>query len=121
MSLANTGTFTTLVGSGFVATTHGGPLFIYVVAPFVSNGGTVACQPAIDGVWAGAKAFPAMDPFNLTKEGFFGGTGYVIWSTSRVYSNVPAGSHQFSIQCWVAGPVSYISTTTVASLTVIEM
>jgi hypothetical protein len=120
-NLPNTGTFTTLAGSGFVGTTHGGPLLIQVLAPFVSNGGTVACQPSIDGLWAGSKAFPAIDPFNVTKEGFFGGTGYVLWSTSRVYSNVAAGVHQFSIQCWIAGPVSYVSATAVASITVIEM
>jgi hypothetical protein len=121
LNLPGQGTFTTVTGSGFAGQTLGRALIISVIVPLVSNGGSVSCQPAIDGVWAGAKAFPAMDPFNSTKEGFWGGSGYVLWSTSRVYSNVPAGSHQFSIQCWSAGPVSYVSTTALASMTVIEM
>jgi len=121
INLPGQGTFTTVTGSGFAGQTQGHALIISVIVPLISNGGGVSCQPAIDGVWAGSKAFPQMDPFNSTKEGFFGGSGYVLWSTSRVYSNVPAGFHQFSIQCWSAGPVSYVSTTAIASMTVIEM
>jgi len=121
LNLPGQATFTTVTGSGFAAQTQGRALIISVIVPLLSNGGGVSCQPAIDGVWAGAKAFPQMDPFNSTKEGFWGGSGYVLWSTSRVYSNVPAGFHQFSIQCWSAGPVSYVSTTALASMTVIEM
>ena len=120
LNIPNTGLFSPIVGSGFTATTHGRPLLIQVVLPLVSNGGGVSCQPAIDGTWAGAFAFPTIDPSNVSKEGFFGGTGYVLWQTSRVYSNVPAGSHQFSMQCWVAGPVSFVSATTLASVTVTE-
>ena len=109
-----------ITGSGFIGTTHGRPLLIQVLVPLNSAGGSVSCQPAIDGVWAGVNAFPTLDTWDPTKEGFFGGTGYVLWSTSRVYSNVPAGTHTFSIQCWAAGTVSFVSATTIVSLTVTE-
>jgi hypothetical protein len=110
-----------VTGSGFPGTTQGYPLLIDVTVPLLSNGGNVACQAAIDGKWAGAYAFPAIDATDRMKEMFFAISGYVTWSTARVYSNVPAGNHWFSIQCWAAGQVYFPSPNTLISMSVIEM
>jgi Collagen triple helix repeat (20 copies) len=114
-------TFQTLNGSGFPGNTQGSPLLIDVAVPLYSNLGNVACQPAIDGKWAGAYAFPTINAADPTKDVFLTSSGYVTWSSVRVYSNVPAGSHWFSIQCWAAGQVSFPSSNTLVSLSVIEM
>ena len=114
-------TFQTVSGSGFPGNTQGYPLLIDVAVPLYSNFGNVACQPAIDGKWAGAYAFPTINAADPTKDVFLTSSGYVTWSSVRVYSNVPAGSHWFSIQCWAAGQVSFPSSNTLVSLSVIEM
>jgi hypothetical protein len=108
-------------GSGFPGTTQGYPLLIDVAVPLYSNTANVACQPAIDGKWAGAYAFPTITASDPMKEMFIATSGYVTWSTARVYSNVPAGNHWFSIQCWAAGQVFFPSSNTLISLRVIEM
>jgi hypothetical protein len=114
-------TFQTVNGSGFPGTTQGYPLLIDVAVPLYSNLGNVACQPAIDGKWAGIYAFPTINAADPMKEMFFANSGYVTLSTVRVYSNVPAGNHWFSIQCWAAGQVYFPSANTLISLSVIEM
>jgi hypothetical protein len=114
-------TFQTVSGSGFPGTTQGYPLLIDVAVPLYSNSGQVACQPAIDGKWAGASAFPTLNAADPMKEMFFQISGYITWSTVRVYTNVPAGNHWFSIQCSAAGQVFFPSSNTLISLSVIEM
>ena len=117
---ANQG-FQTLPGSGFPGSTQGYPLLIEVAVPVYSNLGNVACHPAIDGKWAGSYAFPAINAADPMKDMFFAISGYVTLSSVRVYSNVPPGAHWFSIQCYAAGQVSFPSTNTLISLSVIEM
>jgi hypothetical protein len=119
--LANNQTFQTLNGSGFPGTTQGYPLLIEVAVPLYNNAGNVACQPAIDGKWAGAYAFPGINAADTMKDMYFANTGYVTWSSVRVYSNVPPGAHWFSIQCSAAGQVMFPSPNTLISLSVIEM
>ena len=114
-------TFQTVQGSGFPGTTQGYPLLIEVAVPLYSNLGNVACQPAIDGKWAGAYAFPTINAADPMKDQFFAISGYVTLSSVRVYSNVPPGNHWFSIQCWAAGQLSFPSSNTLISLSVIEM
>jgi hypothetical protein len=119
--LNNNLTFQTINGSGFPGTTQGNPLLIQVSVPLYSNAGNVACQPAVDGKWAGVSAFPSINPNDTMKDMFFAISGYVTWSSARVYSDIPPGNHWFSIQCYAAGQVSFPSANTLVSMSVIEM
>jgi hypothetical protein len=81
-------------------------------------------MPVIDGVWAGKFS---IGPVDSSREGWVWmgtGTPYMVWSSARVYTNVPAGPHTFSVQCWanlnnvvLPGP----SSTSIASLLVFEV
>ena len=119
--LVNNQTFTTVNGSGFPGSTQGNPLLIQVALPLYNNGGNVACQPAIDGKWAGTWAFPTITATDPLKDLFYANSGYFTWQSSRVFSSVPAGSHWFSIQCWAAGQVFFPSTNALISMSVIEL
>ncbi|HEX6163573.1 MAG TPA: hypothetical protein VFZ31_09415 [Vicinamibacterales bacterium] len=87
--------------------TEGGPLLIQMDLSLV-NGSHGTCRPIIDGQWAGdfaGEPKPGESPFwpeGLTAVGCCGG-GWRKWSTSRVYSNIPAGPHTFAIQCATDG------------------
>ena len=118
------GTWTTIAGSGFNGTTQGGPLMFHMQVPmFVYSGWLVSCQATVDGVWAGAAAFPTIAPSDHFKEGYLAGGGYTSWSSSRVYSGVPAGPHRFAVQCWTNGNgmVTIGQPSSITSLTVIEL
>jgi hypothetical protein len=119
--LVNNQTFTTLSGSGFPGSTQGNPLLIQVAVPLYSNGGLVACQPAVDGKWAGTWAFPTVNATDQYKDMFYANTGYITWSSSRVYGSIPAGNHWFAVQCLAAGQVFFPSTNAVISMSVIEL
>jgi hypothetical protein len=121
--LATNQTFTTLSGSGFAGSTQGNPLLIQATVPLLnSSTGGMACQPAIDGKWAGTWEFPNPNAAaDVYKDGIIANLGYVTWTSSRVWSNVPAGSHWFSIQCWVGGQVSFPSYYALISMSVTEL
>jgi len=119
--LVNNLTFQTLSGSGFPGVTEGHPLLIQVSVPLYSNGGNVACQAAVDGKWAGSNAFPTVSASDPMKDLFFANTGYVTWSSTRIYTNIQPGNHWFSIQCYAAGQVYFPSPNTLVSMSVIEM
>jgi hypothetical protein len=119
--LPNTQTFQTLSGSGFPGTTHGSPLFIQLSVPLFNSSGNVACQPAIDGLWAGVNAFPSINPADPMKEGFLAGNDFMTWATARVYTNIPPGHHEFTMQCWVAGTVYLPSPNSLVSMIVMEL
>ena len=120
-NLVSNQTFQKLNGSGFSGTTHGYPLLIQVSVPLYNLNGNVACQPAVDGAWAGAPAFPSSVSGDVMKEGFVTALGYVTWSSARIYTNIPPGNHQFAIQCWAAGTVFFATPTAVVSMSVIEL
>ena len=113
-------TFQTLNGSGFPGTTHGYPLLIQVSVPLYNNG-NVACQPAVDGKWAGVYAFPLINPADPMKDMFLANNGFATWSSARIYTNIPSGNHQFTIQCWAAGTVYIPTPNTLVSMSVFEL
>ena len=92
---------------------------------FGIRGSDFACQPTIDGVWAGASTFPSLVN-SLQKEGVQS-LGYnannMIWSTTRVYTGIASGLHTFAVQCWGQATYgAYAGTgSALASLTVIEI
>src|SRR6185436_19527412 len=97
----------TTVMSGVAGTTAGRPLLIQVTIPVTAtNPGLIACQPTIDGAWAGAFAMtPPSGAADFSKEGTLSAiapwgatTTSMIWRSSRVYASIPAGLHQFSVQ-----------------------
>jgi hypothetical protein len=114
-------TFQTLNGSGFPGVTQGFPLVIQIYVPVFNNGGNVACQPAVDGKWVGTFSFPSVNATDPMKDMFLGNSGYFTLASSRVYANVPAGNHWFTIQCWAAGQVSMPSSNTLVSMSVVEL
>jgi hypothetical protein len=96
------GAWVTITPSQFTATTSGGDLLINMNLTFISASAHGTCQPTIDGVWAGSYGgLPNPgDPF--WREGLecaSCGGGWHQWSTSRIYPGVPAGTHNFAIQC----------------------
>jgi hypothetical protein len=103
---------------GFVGTTSGGRLFMHINIPITASApGLLACQPTVDGNWAGIYEFPQALQYDFYKEGVvsaiapWGNTvTWVWWSTSRVYASIPAGSHQFSVQCAMSSPGAFSGT-----------
>ena len=102
--------------SGFIGTTSGGPLLIHVSIPINATlPGLLACQPTVDGKWAGSYGFGQAVPDDFRKEGVmsavrpWGSTASrMLWSTSRVYASIPAGLHQFGVQCATDSAGSFV-------------
>lgn len=101
------GAFHTASGSRAAATTQGGALLILMDLSL--NGGSHSvCRPVIDDVWAGdfsGQAKPPSDVYwveGLMATGCCGG-GWRKWTTSRLYTGVPAGTHTFAVQCATDG------------------
>ena len=94
------GSWSTVSGSQFTATTYGGDLEISMNV-FINGGSHSTCQPIIDGQWAGSYAGLPNPGDPYWKEGltYTGATGWHNWNPTRIYPNVPAGSHAFAIQC----------------------
>jgi hypothetical protein len=123
------GTAWTTVMNGFIGTTSGGPLVIRVHIPVTATRpGLFGCQPTVDGIWAGSYAFPQVTAGNSSAEGVVSAVrpwGAAVtsmaWSTSRVYASIPAGPHQFAVQCATNSDGSFVGTTgSMLSLSVIE-
>ena len=123
--------YQTVVGSGFTGATLGNPLLIQLTIPLFEGGpgqAQASCIPAVDGMWAGQFAMaPTLPVTDATKEGLVWmgtGTPYLLWSSSRVYSGIPAGPHQFTVQCW-ASQINIVlpgqSASSIASITVLEL
>jgi hypothetical protein len=92
----------------------------------------VSCVPAVDGTWAGHYGMaPSIAATDTTKEGWIwmgSSTPNLLWSSTKVYSGIPAGVHQFSVQCWASAMSSVLSGVaggstdiSIASLTVVEL
>jgi hypothetical protein len=88
-------------GSAFTGKTNGGPLLIQMNVFMTDGFSHGSCQTLIDGVWAGSFGALPVSGDPIGKEGaiFLGGGGYRLFAPSRVYPNVPAGSHKFEVQC----------------------
>jgi len=74
----------------------------------LTGGSHGTCRPTVDGVWAGdysGQTKSATDPFwteGLVAVGCCGG-GFRGWTTSKVYTNIPPGTHAFAIECATDG------------------
>ena len=82
-------------------TTSGGPLLIQMNVVMFA-GGHSTCQPYINGQWAGAYGgLPWNNQAPLWREGVIqtAGTGNRMWTPSRVYPGVPAGTYRLDIGC----------------------
>ncbi len=119
----------TTVLSGFAGTTTGGPLLIHVTIPIGAiNPGLFSCRPIVDDVWAGSYELPQVDS-DFHKEGAVSAVApwgdsrtLMSWSSSRVYAGVPAGAHQFAVQCATNVDGSFVGLpSSLLSLSVIEV
>jgi hypothetical protein len=86
--------WTTIPSSSTTFTSAGGPLQITIdVSVSTSSNQTFSCRPIVDGQWAGH--------FGNSAEGTM--TTYAnvwtMWTKTRVYVGVPAGTHTVAIQC----------------------
>jgi hypothetical protein len=124
----------TLPGSTFSVTTTGGPLLITMNVAMLARRTTsgfppeVACEPQIDGVWAGTfGGLPGTDIY--TREGRHtpqpSGSyeNWDNWSRTRLYPGVPAGTHTVAIRCrlfYASSIVAYCGGSQYCSLSVVE-
>ncbi len=124
-------TWLTLPNSGFSGSTTGGPLLIHTQVPLIVGPNTsVSCQPLIDGEWAGTLGlittglYPYADSYY--REGTISNPGFAwiwtVWSSARVYTSIPSGTHTFAVQCQqtATGSLEIISAS-LLSVTVMEM
>jgi hypothetical protein len=113
-SIDTNDTWVTIPASTTAFTSDGGPLMLNVdMSLFASYATTFSCRPMIDGQWAGMYGhYPvpvnASDPNGPAWfEGLSASSyGWVMWSKSRVYSGVPAGSHTLTVQCLKNQPLN---------------
>jgi hypothetical protein len=71
----------------------------------------LTCRPLIDGVWAGyyaGEAFANNEEEGSSREIFEGTGWYGMWRRKRVYTEIPAGTHLFSLQCLASGSSFYV-------------
>lgn len=124
------GTSWTTVMNGFRGTTSGGPLLIQVNIPIsASSPGLLACQPTVDGNWAGSYSLGQAVSDDFHKEGVVSAVApwgsrasQMQWSTSRVYASIPAGPHQFAVQCATDSSESFFGTSvSMLSFSVVEL
>lgn len=93
--------WTTLTGSSSSLKTSGGPLEIELSIPLV-GGSHSTCRPTIDGKWAGFyESLPETYIWHegLDNTGYGSGTVRRLWNRTRVYKNIPAGTHTLAVQC----------------------
>jgi len=129
------GTEVVVAGSTLNVTTSGGPLLITTNLPMIAYRTdssaptpTFACEPRIDGVWAGTfGALPGTDMY--LREGRHAslpsGSSELSdnWSRSRLYPGVPAGTHTLTVYCRVftsSVVVTFCSGGQSCSLSVVE-
>jgi hypothetical protein len=96
------GSWTSITDSTFMMQTNGGDLMITMDISL--NGGSHGtCQPIIDGQWAGSYGNLPKTNDVYWKEGLQAvgccGGGWRKWTASRIYPGVPAGMHNFTVQC----------------------
>lgn len=100
-SIAAASNWTTLTGSSFTVKTKGGPLEIELSIPLV-GGSHSACRPIVDNQWAGSyESLPSSYIWHegLDQTGYSSGTIKRMWHRTRVYNNIPAGTHTVAVQC----------------------
>ena len=117
--------WTSIAGSAFSGTTNGGTLLISLALPILNDSPTHAtCQVTIDNKWAGSYGnFP--NPGDVGwREGLMGTDPeyWHMWTNTKIYSGVPAGTHTFAIQCATnGGTAHYCDTSVNCSLTFVEL
>ena len=90
-----------LDGSAGKISSSGGPLEIELSIPMV-GGDHSTCRPTVDGSWAGTLAgLPSSYIWHegLDRTGYAGGTIRRMFKRTRVYYQVPAGTHTVAVQC----------------------
>ncbi|HEX8247680.1 MAG TPA: hypothetical protein VF599_05895 [Pyrinomonadaceae bacterium] len=93
-----TRSFVKIPDSEVTFTTSGGALFIFTDITLHNTTALSACEPIIDNQWAGSFGnYPLAD--SMWREGMIVTNGYTRWSKSRIYTNIPAGTHTLAIQC----------------------
>lgn len=97
----------TIIGSEVGAIVGGGPLLVQMNVS-LSYGGHRTCRPVIIETvsggsvvqWLGdysSQTKPYSDPF--WTEGWTSSYSPIMWATSKIYTDVPAGTHTFALQC----------------------
>ena len=107
------GTWHPVPASEVTATIGGGPLLVQMNLS-LEGGSHSTCRPIIDGQWAGdfsgqIKSYG--DPYwteGVIATGCCGG-GLRAWTTSKVYTDVPPGSHTFAVQCATDGGILVVN------------
>ncbi len=101
-------------------TVNGGPLLINMNI-VLTGGSTATCRPMIDDLWAGdysGLVKSPNDPFWTEGNIAVGGLGGShSWSTTRIYTGIPAGNHTFEIQCATDSGVLQVNQTSGSSVT----
>lgn len=115
-----------LTDSGFTGVTRGGPLLVVVNTIFDGSAPRIqsACQPLVDGQWAGAYAPLADasgDALNYVEGVVVWQGGLQPWMRSRVYPGIPAGSHRFSLRCYADASGLPTGVGFASSLAVVEL
>jgi len=93
--------WTTIPDASFEIITKGGPLEIETNVP-LTGGYQSACRPLVDQRWAGSfqdlpDAYVWHEGADLT--GYRGTTIKRMWKRSRVYYDIPPGTHSVGLQC----------------------
>ena len=127
--LISAATWTTVPGSESAISTTGGTLLVTVAltisSPSLSAATTVTCRPTIDGVWAGT--YGALPDPGLWAEGALTvapAAGMARWDKTRIYSGIPAGTHNIAIQCYTSAAPARINASDnsiVSSSSVVEL
>lgn len=97
LSAVPNGTWTTQAGLSTTFTSNGGPVQIAMSIP-LSGGSSSACRPIVDGA-----TLSVGEPDNFGSRWHNGlvytADGWAMWERTRVYRNIPAGTHTLAVQC----------------------
>jgi hypothetical protein len=97
MNAVPNGTWTTQTGLATTFTSNGGPVQIGMSIP-LSGGSTSACRPIVDG--AALTAGEPDDFGTIWQNGLvYTVDGWAMWDRTRIYKNIPAGTHTLGVQC----------------------
>jgi hypothetical protein len=95
-------TWETIPASVTAFVSEGGPLLINIdVSVKTAVPQTYNCRPIVDGAWAGL--YGGYTSAAQWTEGAMttpGENRWMMWSKSRVYIGIPAGTHQVAVQCF---------------------
>jgi hypothetical protein len=99
-SIADQFVWTTVPASATTFTSNGGPLQVSIdVSMTTTTNQTFSCRPIIDGQWAGHFGNYAYAPTWTEGTLTTFASVWTMWTKTRVYVGVPAGTHTVAIQC----------------------